>query len=296
VTSARKRRLSIYLKLKYLLVLPVIAVLLIFSLYPFLSQIYLSFYSVSIRTYWEPTFVGFDNYMSQLVNPGYFWRSLGITILFVVIVVLSELLLGLGLALLIHPLSRVTKIITSLVVMPMFVAPVFVGALGRLAFHSIVGIVPYYFNFIGISPPSLTRFFDAFAIVCALDIWQWTPFIFLIVHAGLMSLPQEITDAAKVDGAGGWNQFRHITLPLLRTVLGVAIIFRTMDAFRTFDIPYVLNQGGPGSPVGGTTTISILIYTMMLHYQKIGDASAIVVVLLIFLNLMIPRITKYLGI
>jgi multiple sugar transport system permease protein len=120
--------------------------------------------------------------------------------------------------------------------------------------------------------------------------------MFLIIHAGLMSLPPDVMNAAKVDGASGWNQLRHITLPLLRGIIGVAIIFRTMDAFKTFDVPFTLNLGGPGAPVGGTTTISILAYQMMLRYHRIGDAAAIVIVLLICLNLIIPRLIKYLKV
>jgi len=239
--------------------------------------------------------IGLENYTRLLVDPGYFWSTMKVTLLFVTIVVSAELMLGLGVALLIFPLTKGVRTIVTLLVLPMLATPVFLGAIGRLVFHSIVGVIPYYFRSVGLPVPMMSNPTQALLIIAIIDIWQWTPFMFLVSHAGLQAIPTEILDAAQVDGASGLNQLRHVILPLMKAVLSVAIIFRTMDAFKTFDIPYILSEGGPGAPVGATTTVSVLTYKLMLTYDQFGEAAALVVLLLLVLNLMINRMTNYLS-
>lgn len=280
--------------LRYVLVLPVVLLLLIFTIYPFIFQIYLSFTGASIRNYMTAPLIGLQNYSTLLVNPGHFWSTMRVTVLFVAIVVSAELLLGLAMALLVFPLTSGVRTIVTLLVLPMLATPVFLGAIGRLVFHSIVGVVPYYFKAVGLPAPMMSDPAHALLAVAILDIWQWTPFMFLISHAGLQAIPTEVLDAAQVDGASGLNQLRYVILPLLRLVLSVAIIFRTMDAFKTFDIPYILSEGGPGAPVGATTTVSVLTYKLMLTYDQFGQAAALVVLLLVVMNLTINRLSKYL--
>jgi len=217
-----------------------------------------------------------------------------VTVLFVTIVVSMELVLGLGMALLIFPLNKGVRTIVTLLVMPMLATPVFLGAIGRLVFHSIVGIIPYYFRLVGLPAPMMNNPTHALLTIAVIDIWQWTPFMFLILNAGLQAVPTEVLDAAQVDGATGLNQLRYVILPLLKLVLSVAVIFRTMDAFKTFDIPYILSEGGPGAPVGATTTVSVLTYKLMLTYDQFGQAAAVVVLLLVVMNLTINRMTRYL--
>jgi len=284
-----------FIDLKYALVFPVVLLLLIFTTYPFIFQIYLSFTGASIRNYMTAPLIGLENYRRLLVDPGYFWSTTKVTLLFVTIVVSAELMLGLGVALLVFPLTKGVRTIVTLLVLPMLATPVFLGAIGRLVFHSIVGVIPYYFRSVGLPVPMMSNPTHALLIIAIIDIWQWTPFMFLVSHAGLQAIPTEILDAAQVDGASGLNQLRHVILPLMKAVLSVAIIFRTMDAFKTFDIPYILSEGGPGAPVGATTTVSVLTYKLMLTYDQFGQAAALVVLLLLVLNLTINRMTNYLS-
>mgnify|MGYP001082687175 CR=1 FL=1 len=282
------------LRLEHLLVLPVVLTLLTFTLYPFLYQIYLSFTNASIYNYLNPPFAGVDNYVSNLFSERLFWDSMRVTATFVIIVVSSEFLLGLGVALLVFQMQRTQKILMTLFILPMSMAPVYLGIIGRISLHNLVGIIPYLERVLGLPILSYTNPTQALFIVSMFDIWQWTPFMFLIIFSGLVALPHEALDAAQVDGASGLATFRHVILPLLRPVLLVGLVIRAMDAIRTFDIPYIINQGGPGAPVGETTTISVLIYKLSFAYNRIGTGAAAAVLLSIVLGIVFSRATKYL--
>jgi multiple sugar transport system permease protein len=215
-----------------------------------------------------------------------------VTILYLLIVIPAEAFLGIAYALLVNSLTKYRRIVVTFILLPMSIVPVFLGALGRLLFHNIVGIVPYYLRLLGFPPPSLSDPIQALFIVAIMDIWQWTPFVFIIILAGLTSLPLSVIDAAKIDGAEGWKEFRYITFPMLKRVIAVALIFRIMDACKTFDIPFMLIEGGPGAPVGATTTISILVYKFALTYNNIGIAAASSILLLIILSIAISIIVR----
>lgn len=287
------------LQLKHVLVLPVIVMLASVSLFPFVVQIYLSFTDAHSRNYFSAPFIGLDNYKYALIDPAWFWESLRVSVTYVALAVTLEFLLGLSLALLIYPLRRAVRIIVSLAMFPMLIAPVFIGTFGRLLFHSLVGVVPYYLRLLSLPVIDLSDPVHAMGVVVAFDVYQWTPFMFLIIHAGLTAMSREPIEAAKIDGASSFALFRHVMWPMLKFVSAVAIVIRTMDAFKAFEYPFVLycgaegGGGGPGGPVGATTTLSIIIYKAAFGYDNYGIAAAITILVLVVVSVVVSQMVKY---
>jgi multiple sugar transport system permease protein len=197
---------------------------------------------------------------------------------YVVACVTIETLLGLGLALLVSREIRFGGPIRVGLILPMTIAPVVVGVMWRLLYDSGVGVTDPLFQLFGLSPPDvLAHNTSAFISVVLVDVWEWTPLIFLILLAGLQSLPQEPLEAARVDGAGRVRLFLDHTLPMLRPVLFVAITLRVIDAIGTFDQIYVLTKGGPGT---ATRLISIYAYNTAFLFTQYGQAAAMLIMLL----------------
>jgi multiple sugar transport system permease protein len=215
--------------------------------------------------------VGFSQYRQAFDDPE-FTGAVWTTIKFVTAAVTIETLIGLGLALLcVHEL-RFIRAMRIVLIVPMVVTPVVVGIVFRLIYASDVGLFSSTSHLVGGgSIGILDNNSGAFWGLVALDVWEWTPLIFLILLAGLQSLPTEPFEAARVDGAGVLRTFFDHTLPMLKPVLAVAIVLRTIDAFTTFDQVYVLTHGGPGT---STELISIYGYDTFFRFQQFGYAAA----------------------
>ena len=173
---------------------------------------------------------------------------------------------------------------------PMVVAPVVVGIVWRLLYSSDVGLLSYGVQLMMghpisvLSNPSL-----ALPAIILVDIWEWTPFMFLILLAGIQSLPQEPFEAARVDGAGPWSTFRYLTLPMLRHVIVVAVLIRALDAFTVFDQVFVLTQGGPGM---ATEVSTLMVYKTAFRFSQFGYAAAMAVTLLILVLFLSAAISR----
>ena len=215
--------------------------------------------------------VGFSQYR-QAFNDPLFTGAVWTTIKFVVAAVSIETVIGLGLALLCVQELRFIRTMRVILIVPMVVTPVVVGIVFRLIYASDVGLLSSTSQLLGGgSIGILDSNSRAFWGLVALDVWEWTPLIFLILLAGLQSLPTEPFEAARVDGAGVLRTFFDHTLPMLKPVLAVAIVLRTIDAFTTFDQVYVLTHGGPGT---STELISIYGYDTFFRFQQFGYAAA----------------------
>jgi multiple sugar transport system permease protein len=276
----RARRTRI-LASPYLLLLPAAVALAGVSLYPLFYGVRASFtrYLYGRDFGWD----GLTNY--RIVFDDTFYRSaMFTTAKYVVLTVTIETLLGLGLALLVARELRGAGWIRVGLILPMTIAPVVVGVMWRLLYDSGVGIANPLFQLFGLSQPEiLAHNRSAFIGVVVVDVWEWTPLLFLIILAGLQSLPEEPMEAARVDGAGRVRVFFDHTLPLLRPVLLVAIVLRTIDAVGTFDQIYVLTKGGPGD---ATRVISIYGYNTAFLFTQYGQAAAMLVALLVLLMLL----------
>ncbi len=215
--------------------------------------------------------VGLDNYAQAFKDP-VFIESLVTTGRFVFLVVTIETILGLGLALLVARERRFIRRIRATLILPMIVTPVVVGIVFRLIYASDAGLLASIARSVGMDAPQiLSNGSSAFLGLVFLDVWEWTPLLFLILLAGIQSMPVEPFEAARVDGAGTWRTFVDHTLPLLRPAILVAVTLRAIDALTTFDQVYVLTAGGPGT---STELISIYGYQTFFQFQQVGYAAA----------------------
>jgi len=235
----------------------------------------------SLQTYplgRAPVFVGVQNYRNLLQDSS-FYSSLGITLTFAIAATAIEFILGLTLALLLKEEFPFQGVIRSSLIIPMVIAPVVVGIIWRLLYNADVGLLSYTVRALtGKSISVLSSTTLALPALILVDIWEWTPFMFLILLAGIQSLPLEPFEAARVDGASAWNIFVHLTLPMLRPVIAVAILIRALDAFTVFDQVFVLTQGGPGT---ATEVATLMIYKTAFRFSQYGYGAAMAMALLI---------------
>ena len=226
---------------------------------------------------------GLDNYRA-MVSDAVFREAVWTTAKYVGLAVTVETLLGLGLALLVAREIRFGGVLRIGLILPMTIAPVVVGVIWRLMYASDIGVVNPLFAAFGLDPPNvLAQETSAFVGVVVVDVWEWTPLLFLIILAGLQSLPQEPLEAARVDGAGPVRAFFDHTLPMLAPVLMVAVVLRLIDAVGTFDQIFVLTKGGPGT---ATQLVSTYAYNTAFLFTQYGQAMAMVCALLVLVLLL----------
>jgi multiple sugar transport system permease protein len=270
------------------LLLPALLALGAVSIYPIYYGVRASFtkyrYGLNMGS------AGKQNYVDVFHDP-VFWQAIRTTAKFVVIAVPIETLLGLLLALLVARELRFVSWIRVSLILPMTIAPVVVGVIWRLIYASDIGVANPLFQKLGLGTPNiLATPTSAFLGLVTVDVWEWTPLLFLIILAGLHSLPQDPLEAAEVDGASRLQAFFHHTLPLLKPVLLVAITLRTIDAVGTFDQIFVLTKGGPGT---STQLISIYSYNTAFTFTQYGQAMAMLIALLACLLLLMSAAVHF---
>jgi len=275
LTPAMRRSVSDR-SLACLLLAPTIAVLFALTIYPLIYSIKISLQSESGN--WT-----LQNF-TRLISDHFFLSALAHTVVYAAIALTFEFLIGLGLALLLSAQMRGRSVFRSLLLVPMMLPAVVVGVVWRLILNSNFGALNGTIKGIGINTDALTWTGSpklAMASVIVADVWQWTPFMFLILLAGLQAIPQEPYEAALIDGASGWQTFRHVTLPLLKPAILIALLLRTMDLLRVFDQIFILTEGGPGF---ATETVSLYIYRTAFRFSNFGYAAAMSFVLLLITN------------
>jgi multiple sugar transport system permease protein len=273
--SARRARLQgagFDLALPYLLLAPSVLIVLAILIYPLWDGLRAS---TQFWRYGKPlNDIGLDNYITLWSDPQ-FINSLWVTVRFVGLSVAIETVLGLALALFCLREFRGIRLLRTVLIVPMVITPVVVAIVFRLIYASDAGMLTAFSETLGGTPVQiLGEPLRAFLALVALDVWEWTPLMFLILLAGLQSLPSEPFEAARVDGAGPWRTFVDHTLPMLKPVLAIAIVLRAIDAFGTFDQVFVLTRGGPGE---ATRLISIYGYDTAFKFQQTGFAAAMFV-------------------
>ncbi|MCL4248593.1 MAG: sugar ABC transporter permease [Anaerolineae bacterium] len=259
---------------------PALIFLLLYSLGPLILNLVMSFTEFKAR---QKTFefIGLENW-SNLFQDSRFQNAVSITLQYVVIALIIQVFLGILIAILLDARPFGVGLMQTLIILPMVTAPVVSGMLFRLLTHSEFGYIDFIFQNLGIvtkdEPLIGGKGVYALMGVLLVEIWQWTPFIVLIVLAGLKSIPTEVLEAAEVDGANGWQRFWWVKLPLLRTVLSIAILFRLVDLFRVFDYVAVLTAGGPALH---TETLSYYGYVNTFQQVKFGYGATIGVFVMI---------------
>lgn len=240
----------------------------------------------------ETAFVGVDNYATVLTDTQRFWPAVGRTAFFTVVVLFFEMLFGLGIALLLWRPFKGDKWVRVAILMPLVATPVAVGMMWRLIFDPAIGPVNQLLGVFGIPPqPWLAGEATALPTTMFMDIWQWTPMVALILLAGLTSLSDEPFEAARVDGASAWQTFRHITAPMLRSTIIVALMLRGIDALKTFDILLAAKGKGGGS-FNEVETLNLYGYGLSFDYNKYGLSSTVLILFFIIIVASIFMLTR----
>lgn len=254
------------------MVAPSLIVILIVAAYPIGYAIWLSLHQYSIIHPGLSRWVGFDNYRDALKS-GDFWSSVKVTFIFTAISVTLELIIGMVMALLMHAAFRGRTVLRAVVLVPWAILTVGTAIMWRSIVAPDVGFLNQVLQALhlpGAHTVWLAQSGYALAVMIFADVWKTAPFMALLLLAGLQVIPDELYDAAKVDGASAWQRFMRVTLPLLRPAILVALIFRTLDALRIFDLPFVLTQGA-----NGTTSLSLYAYQQLTQNRLIGPGSAL---------------------
>jgi len=258
---------------------PAAAVMAAACLYPVFSALQLGFYDWNMGTPWSAArWVGWDSFVTAFGNPRV-WSSLWTTLLFTVVCVSAEMLLGIGLALALEKPVRGTAVFRTLFILPMMIAPIAVGLIWRYMFDAQFGVINALLQTLGFD--AMTWLADptlAFAAIVIADIWQWTPFVFIMVVAALANVDASVIEAARMDGANWWQTTLKVKLPMIAHVLAITLMMRLVDAFRVLEVIYVLTFGGPGD---ATEILSLHIYKTAFVGQQLGVAAAVSVLLLV---------------
>jgi multiple sugar transport system permease protein len=261
-----------------LLVAPAIATLVIVNIGPLMWSYGLSFFAYKAnRLAVPPRWRGLDNYVDLLTDPDV-WNRFQNTAVIVISSVSLQLIIGFLLALLFSKEFPLRRILLMLVLSPMMLSLSAVGVFFKLFYDPTLGFIPRLVQLFTDQPFVIldTPFSATIAIVCA-DAWMWSPFVMLLVLAGLVSVPKYLYEAAEIDRVGAWRRFRTITFPYIKSLLLLALLFRTIETFKLFDVVYVLTEGGPGS---STETISVYLFRIAFNYFQTGRASALGYILL----------------
>lgn len=271
--------------LPYLFLAPAVLWILLLSLFPLVSTLY---YSVVTYVLGKGVtgFVGLRNYLDIFRSPT-FWHSVWITLVYVAVAVSAEMAGGVALAWAVNKRIWGQQLFRVLFTAPLFTMEVALGYLGVTIFDADTGPVNYFLGFVGLHPPWITTAFWGMAAAVLLDVWQWTPFVFLVALAGLQGVPSEFYEAAALDTRGEWPVFRFVVLPVIQPVLTIAFLLRLMEAFKVFGLPFALTSGGPGT---STLVYSALVYLTTLQFFDFGHGSAMGVVFLLGVLVIILRL------
>ncbi len=272
----RRRTLLLFLA-------PTVGVLLAIVIFPLFFSLSLSFFDWNVIQAEPWSWVGLGNYATILFQDPYFRTSLTVTALYLLGTVPLQLVLGLVVALILNRIGhRIINSLRTVLVIPAMMTPLIVGIIWRLMYNPDMGMLNYFLSLLHLRPIIWTGMpATALPSVMVADIWEWTPFIALILLAGLQAIPVEPLEGARVDGASGWQTLRFVVLPILSPVILVAILIRLMDSFKTFDLIFVLTQGGPGM---STEILNYYTYRNGFKFFHMGYASALSWLLVIILN------------
>jgi multiple sugar transport system permease protein len=270
-------------RLGWLLMAPTLAMLAANSIFPLLYAVTVSFKNYQLLIPGLHRWVGFANY-ARIFHDALFWSSLQVTLWFAAGVVFVQFPLGLALALLLHRLRRFQDVLVTLLLIPTIISSSVAAFQWAQLFNYRFGPVNYLLGLLHLGQPTWTA--DPALALPALifvDAWQWTPFMTLLLFAGLRSLPGPIVEAARMDGSTPWQIVWRIYLPLLRPVIGIALILRVLMAFKLFDIIYVLTAGGPGVV---TENLAFFTYVQGFRYFNLGYGSALAILQLIVVGVL----------
>jgi len=251
--------------------------------YPIFYTIQISFSRFDLMTFGAVEWVGWENY-AHVLDDYRFWSSMKVTLVYLVLALPLQIVLGFGIAFLINAEWRGRGLLRALFIIPMVVAPVVAGGVFRMILDPLWGIANYLLGFVGIGP--LDWFGDAnlaMATIVIIDTWRWTPFVVLIATAALLALPKDVFEAADIDGANWWSKLWSVTLPLLMPIIAATFVVRWLGAVKMFDIALAATYGGPG---GATNVINLFIYEEAFRSLRFAESAAMAVIVLVLTMLL----------
>ena len=273
----------------YFFILPSILILAFTSLYPICYSIYYSFFNWRWGN--EKDFVGLSNYIFLLTDKD-FWIIIKNTFVFAFFACLIEIILGVLLAIYIDRIKYGSTIIRTLLLIPLMISGISVTMLFKVILDNMFGIVPYFLSFIGIKSNFFGSYDAAMPTIIGLDVWWQTSFVFIIILAGFQSIPSEPIEAAKMDGASEWEITRYIRLPMIRSLLFLVLIFRSIDTLKVFDIIWGTTGGGPGLATEALQTYAYRVAYSFLEMSKSMTIMVLFSIVVIFLTITYSRFNK----
>jgi multiple sugar transport system permease protein len=290
-TPKRPKRGISERRLATLMVSPSLILIAIVAAYPIGYAVWLSLHEYSVKVAGLSRWAGLKNYSTAL-HDSEFWDALRVTFIFTGSSVVLETVIGLGMALVMHAAFRGQGVLRTVVLVPWAVLTVVTAIMWQTMFEPSLGFVNSVLGAVGLPNDTvwLGQSPEALMVMVLADVWKTAPFMALLLLAGLQVIPNEIYEAAKVDGATAWQRFARITLPLLKPALLVALIFRTLDALRIFDLPFVLTQGAHG-----TTTLSLISYETFQSNRILGLGSALAILTFIIVMIVSFLYIRFVG-
>jgi multiple sugar transport system permease protein len=274
----------------YAMIAPAVAIILFIGLFPLIWTLLVSVQNISMIDE-DTSFQGLLNYQ-RLMSDTRFWEALGHTLLFTAVALPLELILGLALALLFLEELPGRPVFVALLVLPTVISPIVAGAAWRLLFDNRFGPVNQVISWMAGEPVTILWLNDpnfVYAAILIAEVWQWTPFMFLLLFASLTNVDPSLSEAARIDGAGFWRTLWSITLPVIRPVIMIALLIRGLDLFRIFDVIWALTKGGPGTR---TETISIYAYVQGFQQFETSYTAAMAFVIIVILTVLVMAALK----
>ena len=272
-------------RFKYVLIWPAVLILLLIGLFPIIYTLVVSFQNINMLEE-DTSFSGLIHY-ARLFGDNRLWLSILHTLIFIAIALPLELILGMAMAFLFLERMPGRQIFVALLVLPVMISPIVAGATWRLLFDNRFGPINQILGWITGETETILWLVNpnfVYPAILLAEIWQWTPFMFLLLLAGLSNVDQSQLEAAEIDGAGWWRTFWKVVLPAIRPVLAIALLIRALDLFRLFDVVWALTRGGPGTM---TETISIYTYVQGFQQFETSYAAAIAIMIIVLLSLVV---------
>ena len=275
-----------------LLLAPALLYLIVMSIYPTIWSLWLAFHNYLVYQPDKASFAGFDNF-TDLLDSEVFRQSFRVTLAFSAIAVSIECALGLAIAVLLDRKMRGANLLRTLLIVPVMISPVGMGLTFRYIFAPTYGLLTYLMQSVGLPTADWTVSpVWALPAVIFIDVWQWTPFVALILLSGMQSVSVEVTEAAELDGLSEWQKLWRIVMPLIRPVVMVVVLIRLIDSIRMFDLVFVVTRGGPGS---ATEVLSVMSYVTGFSEGDMGSAAAIAWVTVVLVNVLVAIFLRALS-
>lgn len=279
----RKSKAAVYF------ILPSVILLLSVSIFPLIFSLRASFMDWNLARPLETSFAGIDNFRRLFTHPG-FLVALKNTALLTGVCVGLEFAIGIGIALLLAREIKGSNVFRTLLIFPMMMTPVIVGLIWLFMYYPRIGVINFFLHKLSLPTPAWTSSKStALLSIMIPDIWQWTPFVFIVLFAGIQSGPQEVMESALVDGASNFQRFIYITLPLLKPVIMVVLLLRIIDVMKLFDTIYILTNGGPGY---ASENLSWFAYRTLIRAYDVGLAAASSYIILVIVVIIVTILLK----